>query len=66
VSGWWIIKTKDVEEALGWAKKIPFTDGHVELRRISELDDSDSVLTDEQKENMRKMCTNIQAQQEKK
>lgn len=65
MSGWWIIKAKDAEEALGWAKKIPFNEGHVELRRISEMDDFDGVMTEEQKERERKLCAEIQAQQQK-
>ncbi|KAL8366156.1 hypothetical protein RB595_004771 [Gaeumannomyces hyphopodioides] len=65
MSGWWIVKANDVEEALGWAKKIPFTEAHVELRRISELDDFDGVMTEEQKERERKLCADIQTQQQK-
>jgi len=30
VCGYWIITTKDIDEAIGWAKKIPFRDGEVE------------------------------------
>jgi hypothetical protein len=39
VGGFWIIKADSLEEALGWAKKIPFDSGEVEVRRVSEIDD---------------------------
>lgn len=41
VGGFWIIKAKDLNEALGWAKQIPFDSGEVEVRRVSEMDDFD-------------------------
>ncbi|KAG5292538.1 dgpfaetke family protein [Histoplasma ohiense] len=49
LSGWWVIKTKDVDEALEWCKKIPFKSGGVELRRIAEADDFGAEFTDELK-----------------
>ncbi|KAF5602031.1 dgpfaetke family [Fusarium pseudoanthophilum] len=39
VCGWWILKTKDGEETVSWAKKIPFKEGEVTVRKIAELDD---------------------------
>ncbi|KAI5467636.1 hypothetical protein BGZ63DRAFT_431111 [Mariannaea sp. PMI_226] len=39
VCGWWIIKTKDVEEALDWAKQVPFKEGELVIRRIAEMED---------------------------
>lgn len=44
ISGWWIIKAESGEEALEWAKKIPFRgtqNAEVEVRRISETEDFD-------------------------
>lgn len=34
VCGWWIVQTKDAEEALSWAQKIPMQGGEVVVRRI--------------------------------
>ncbi|KFA67194.1 hypothetical protein S40285_09673 [Stachybotrys chlorohalonatus IBT 40285] len=51
ISGWWLVKVKDGEEALSWAKKIPFRgtqNAEVEIRRLSEVDDFD--MSDEQKQ----------------
>lgn len=39
VAGYWIIQTKTREEALEWAKKIPFQEGEVEVRQLFELDE---------------------------
>lgn len=51
ISGWWVAKVKDGEEALGWAKRIPFRgnqNAEVEIRRLSEMKDFD--MTEEQKQ----------------
>lgn len=42
VAGYWIIQVGSKEEAIEWAKKVPFEEGEVELRRVFELEDFDS------------------------
>jgi hypothetical protein len=32
LSGFWVIDVESLDEALSWAKKIPFTSNHVEIR----------------------------------
>jgi hypothetical protein len=40
VAGFWIIQVKSKEEAIEWAKRVPFQDGEeVELRPFFELED---------------------------
>ena len=39
VAGFWLIQAKSKEEAIDWAKRIPFEDGEVEIRQIFELED---------------------------
>jgi hypothetical protein len=39
VAGFWLIQAKSKEEAIDWAKKIPFEEGEVEVRQIFELED---------------------------
>ena len=39
VAGYWIIQVKSKEEAVEWAKRVPFEDGEVELRPFFELED---------------------------
>jgi hypothetical protein len=39
IAGFWIIQVKSKEEAVEWAKRVPFDDGEVELRPFFELED---------------------------
>jgi hypothetical protein len=39
VAGFWVIQVKSKEEAIEWAKRVPFDDGEVELRPFFELED---------------------------
>ena len=36
IAGFWIIQVKSKEEAIEWAKRVPFDDGEVELRPFFE------------------------------
>ncbi len=39
VAGYWIIQVKSKEEAIEWARRVPFVDGEIEVRQIFELED---------------------------
>ena len=39
IAGFWIWRVKSLEEAVAWAKRIPFQDGEVEVRPLFELTD---------------------------
>lgn len=39
IAGFWLLQVKSKEEAIEWAKRVPFTEGEVELRQVFELDD---------------------------
>ena len=39
IAGYWIMQVKSKEEAVEWAKRVPFEDGEVELRPFFELED---------------------------
>jgi hypothetical protein len=39
VAGFWLIQATSKEEAISWARRIPFEDGQVEIRQIFELED---------------------------
>jgi hypothetical protein len=39
IAGFWVIQVKSKEEAVEWAKRVPFEDGEVELRAFFELED---------------------------
>ncbi len=58
-SGWWIVKTKDVNEALEWARKCPLGgrcvdpvagESGLEIRRLASADDFGEEMTKEQRE----------------
>jgi hypothetical protein len=46
VAGFWIWQVKTREEALEWAKRIPFQEGEVELRQVAEMEDFAAVDPD--------------------
>jgi len=57
IAGFWIINVKSKDEAVAWAKKIPFApdvhfhgNGQVELRRVVEAEDFGDALTPELRE----------------
>jgi hypothetical protein len=39
LAGFWVIQVKSKEEAIAWAKRVPGTEGEIELRQIFELSD---------------------------
>jgi hypothetical protein len=47
VAGFWIWQVKSKQEALEWAKRIPFQEGEVEVRQIAEWEDFGVELTPE-------------------
>jgi hypothetical protein len=47
IAGFWIIQCKDMDEALSWARRVPFDDGEVELRPYHEPEDFEGLVTDE-------------------
>ncbi|TDP91124.1 YciI family protein [Labedaea rhizosphaerae] len=47
IAGFWLLQTRSMEETVEWAKRIPFQEGEVEIRQISELEDFEPVMTPE-------------------
>jgi hypothetical protein len=39
IAGFWLIQAKSREEAIEWAKRVPFQEGEVEVRQVFELED---------------------------
>jgi hypothetical protein len=50
VAGFWIWQVKSRQEALEWAKRIPFQEGEVEIRQIFEAEDLGTEFTPELRE----------------
>ena len=47
IAGFWVIQCKNMDEALSWAKRVPFDDGEVELRPYHEPEDFEGLVSDE-------------------
>jgi hypothetical protein len=39
VAGFWLIQVKSKEEAIEWARRVPFEEGEIEIRQVFELED---------------------------
>src|SRR5262245_28539281 len=39
IAGFWLIEVRSKEEAIEWARRVPFSEGEVEIRQVFELDD---------------------------
>lgn len=50
IAGFWLLEVKSKDEALEWAKKIPFEEGEVEIRQVFEAEDFGPALTPELRE----------------
>ncbi|GDY32075.1 YciI family protein [Gandjariella thermophila] len=62
VAGFWLWQVKSREEAIEWARRIPFQEGEVELRQVFESDDFADIAPDaiEQEKRLR---AEVEAQQ---
>ena len=50
IAGFWLIQVTSKEEALEWARRIPFQEGEVELRQVFEAEDFGPEFTPELRE----------------
>jgi hypothetical protein len=39
VAGFWLIQVKSRQEAIEWARRVPFDEGEIEIRQVFELED---------------------------
>jgi hypothetical protein len=39
IGGFWLIQAKSKQEAVEWARRVPFVDGQIEVRQVFELED---------------------------
>ena len=47
VAGYWVIETKTREEAVEWAKRVPFREGELEVRQIFSDEDFAGVVPED-------------------
>ncbi len=50
IAGFWLIQVKSKEEAIEWAKRVPFREGEIEIRQVFEAEDFGEELTPELRE----------------
>ncbi len=59
VAGFWIIDVKSQEEAIQWGRRVPFHDGEVEVRQISEPEDFGDAFTPELREREEQLAAQV-------
>ncbi|MGI9064748.1 MAG: YciI family protein [Pseudonocardiaceae bacterium] len=50
IAGYWVIQVRSKDEALEWARRVPFQDGEIEIRQVFEAEDFGDALTPELRE----------------
>jgi len=50
IAGFWMINVKSKDEAIDWAKRVPFMSGTIEIRQVFEAEDFGAALTPELRE----------------
>jgi hypothetical protein len=63
IAGFWMIQVKSREEAIEWARRVPFEDGEIEIRQLFEADDFGSEFTPELREQEGRLRAQLAARQ---
>ncbi|CAN5794283.1 YciI family protein [soil metagenome] len=63
IAGFWMIQVKSREEAIEWARRVPFEDGEIEIRQLFEAHDFGSEFTPELREQEERLRTQLAARQ---
>lgn len=58
ISGYWIWETRSLEEAIEWAKRVPFQDGEIDVRPFFEMGDFE--MSDEMKARQEKLAADLE------
>jgi hypothetical protein len=58
IAGFWLIQVNSREEAIEWAKRVPFDEGEVEVRQVFELEDFGSGEAIEHHKRLREQAAN--------
>jgi hypothetical protein len=65
IAGFWIINVKSKEEAILWAKRVPFLGGTIEILQIFEADDFGPALTPELRDTEDRMRAQLATNQQR-
>ena len=64
IAGFWLVQVRSREEAVEWAKRVPFREGEVEIRQVFETEDfAASDPTGELREAEERLRAQVAAQQ---
>lgn len=63
VAGFWLWQCRDIEEALEWAKRIPFRSDEVEIRQIFEAEEFGDAYTPELRDQEERLRAEVKRQQ---
>jgi hypothetical protein len=64
IAGFWLLQVKSLEEAVEWARRVPFEEGEVEIRQVFESDDFGDAMTPELRENEERLRRQLEAKSE--
>ncbi len=62
IAGFWLIQVKSREEALEWARRVPFQESEIEIRQVFEADDFGAEFTPELREQEDRLRAHLAAQ----
>ncbi len=62
IAGFWLIQVKSKEEAIEWAKRVPFQEGEIEIRQVFEAEDFGPALTPELREQEERLRAQVEHQ----
>ncbi|GAB2759700.1 YciI family protein [Salinifilum aidingensis] len=65
VAGYWILDVKSRDEAVAWARRLPFESGEVEIRKVFEEDDFGENFTPELRDSEQRMRERIAEQRQR-
>ena len=63
IAGFWIWQVRSMDEALEWAKRIPFQEGEVEVRPVGEWEDFGDAMTPELREQEERLRAETEGRQ---
>lgn len=61
LAGFWLIQVKSRDEAIEWVKRIPFSEGEVEIRQVFEAEDFGAEFTPELREQEERLRQQVAA-----
>lgn len=63
IAGFWLIQANSKEEAIEWAKRVPFEEGEIEIRQVFEAEDFGPEFTPELREAEERLRAQMEAEQ---